>query len=254
MKRIGAVVEGLILQAIAVYAGVLVLAGDYWRFLNPKFKWVTGTTAAVLLFTGTVAVLRPGGRPSVSRIVIFLLFLRILTMGMSGSTSFVKGFSAVLGHRDNAGEASRLVMNGRDYVKINLAELYHLADKNPESEETSRPYVMRGRVMKSRALADAGQFALMRIAVFCCLADAVAMGFRVADDLPDKIADGQWVEVYGTLKPLPHKLPEPGVHVPGLFLSVVSDSHILVPDRIIPIEEPEIPFMFEFRKAEPYAY
>jgi hypothetical protein len=108
--------------------------------------------------------------------------------------------------------------------------------------------------MKSRALADAGQFALMRVAVFCCLADAVAMGFRVAYDQPDEMADGQWVEVYGTLKRLPHRLPEPGLHMPGLFLSAVSDSYFLVPDVISPIQEPEIPFMFEFRKAEPYAY
>jgi hypothetical protein len=141
MKKIGAVVEGLILQAIAVYAGMLVLAGDYWRFLNPKFKWVTGATAAVLLFTGTVAVLNPGRRSSLSRIVIFLLFLRILTMGMSGSTSFIKGFSAVLGDRDHTIEQSRWVMNGREYVRINLGELYRLAEK-PESEETARSYVM----------------------------------------------------------------------------------------------------------------
>jgi len=53
---------------------------------------------------------------------------------------------------------------------------------------------------------------------------------------------------------LPHKLPEPGLHTPGLFLSVVSDNYILVPDQIIAIKEPQIPFMFEFRKAEPYAY
>jgi uncharacterized repeat protein (TIGR03943 family) len=254
MKKVGAVVEGLILLAIAVYAGMLVLAGDYWRFLNPKFKWVTGATAAVLLLTGAIAILKPDRRPSLSRIVIFLLFLRILTMGMSGSTSFVEGFSAVLGHRGHAIESSRVNMNGREYVRINLGELYRLADKMPESEDKTGPYVVKGIVMKSSALADAGQIALMRVAVYCCLADAVAMGIRVACDQLDEIADGQWVEVYGTLKPLPGRLPEPGLHVPGLFLSAVNDTHVLIPDRIHPIREPGIPFMFEFRKAEPYAY
>ncbi|MGE5257711.1 MAG: hypothetical protein ACM3KE_13620 [Hyphomicrobiales bacterium] len=254
MKKIGAVVEGLILLAVAVYAGMLVLAGDYWRFLNPKFKWVTGATAAVLLFTATVAILNPDRRSSLSRIVIFLLFLRILTMGMSGSTSFVEGFSAVFGHRDLAIESSRATMNGREYIRINLGELYRLADRMPESEEAAGPYVVRGIVMQSRALAEAGQFALMRVAVYCCLADAVAMGIRVAWDQADEIADGQWVEVYGTLKPLPRQLPEPGLHVPGLFLSAVNDTHVLIPDRIHPIRAPDIPFMFEFRKAEPYAY
>jgi hypothetical protein len=253
MKKIGAVVEGLILQVIAVYVGILVLAGDYWRFLNPKFKWLTGATAAVLLFTGTVAVFNPHRRSNFSRIVVFLLFFRILTMGMSGSTSYIKGFSSVLGNPDYPIEKSPVVMNDREYIRINLGELYQLGER-PASEQTARAYVVKGRVMKSQALDQAGQFALMRVAVFCCLADALGMGIRVEYDQVDGIAGGQWVEVYGSMKRLPHKLPEPGLHTPGLFLSVVSDTYILVPDKIIAIKEPEIPFMFEFRKAEPYAY
>jgi uncharacterized repeat protein (TIGR03943 family) len=253
MKKIGAVVEGLILQVIAVYVGILVLAGDYWRFLNPKFKWLTGATAAVLLFTGTVAVFNPHRRSNLSRIVVFLLFFRILTMGMSGSTSYIKGFSSVLGSPDYPIEKSPVVMNDREYIRINLGELYQLGER-PASEQTTRAYAVKGRVMKSQTLDQAGQFALMRVAVFCCLADALGMGFRVEYDQLDGIADGQWLEVYGTLKRLPHKLPEPGLHTPGLFLSVVSDTYILVPDKIIAIKEPQIPFMFEFRKVEPYAY
>jgi DUF1980 C-terminal domain len=253
MQKIGAVVEGLLLQAIAVYVGILVLAGDYWRFLNPKFKWLTGATAVVLLFTGTAAVVNPHRRSNLSRIVFFLLFLRILTMGMSGSVSYIKGFSAGLGGVDHPIEKPRLVMNDREYIRINLGELYQMGER-PASEKTTMAYVVKGTVMKSRALDEAGQFALMRVAVFCCLADAVAMGFRVEYDPLNGIADGQWVELYGSLKRLSQKLPEPGLHTPGLFLSAVSDAYILVPDIIVPIKEPQIPFMFEFRKAEPYAY
>ena len=253
MKKIGAVLEGVTLQAIAVYVGILVVAGDYWRFLNPKFKWLTGATAVVLLFTGTVAAFNPHRRSSLSRIVVFLLFLRILTMGMSGSVSYIKGFSAGLGDTDQRAEKPRVLMNDREYIRINLGELYQLAER-PASEQTASAYVVKGIVMQSRALEAAGQFALMRVAVFCCLADALSMGLRVEDDPLNGISDGQWVEVYGTIKRLPHKLPEPGLHTPGLFLSVVSDTYILVPDKIIPIKEPHIPFMFEFRKAEPYAY
>lgn len=253
MKKIGAVLEGVTLQAIAVYVGILVVAGDYWRFLNPKFKWLTGATAVVLFFTGTVAVLNPRRRSSLSRILVFLLFLRFLTMGMSGSVSYTKGFSAGLGGVDHPIEKPRLVMNDREYIRINLGELYQIGER-PASAKTSMAYVVKGKVMQSRALDEAGQFALMRVAVFCCLADAVAMGFRVEYDPLNGIAEGRWVEVYGTLKRLPQKLPEPGLHTPGLFLSAVSDAYILVPDKIVPIKEPQIPFMFEFRKAEPYAY
>jgi uncharacterized repeat protein (TIGR03943 family) len=253
MKKIGAVVEGLILQVIAVYVGILVLAGDYWRFLNPKFKWLTGATAAVLLFTGAVATFNPHRRSNLSQIVVFLLFFRILTMGMSGSISYIKGFSAGLDGVDQLVEKPRVIMNDREYIRINLGELYQLGER-PASDQTTRAYVVKGIVMKSRALDEAGQFALIRVAVFCCMADAVAMGIRVECSQLDGIAEGQWLEVYGTMKRLPHKLPDPGLHTPGLFLTVVSDNYFLSADKIIPIKEPQIPFMFEFRKVEPYAY
>ena len=253
MKKIGGVVEGLILQAIGVYVGILVLFGDYWRFLNPKFKLLTGSTAAGLIFAGTVVVFNSNRRPRLSRIIIFLLFLRLLTIGMSGSISLVKGFSAGLTGKDYTEESSRLMMDGVEYIRINLAELNLLCEK-PEPEKIAERYVVRGIVRKSQTLENLGQFALMRTAVFCCMADAEALGFRVPYDRLDELTDGQWVEVYGTAKPLQNKLQDPALHTQGLLLSVLSNSHYLVADKIVSIKEPEIPFMFEFRKGEPYAY
>jgi uncharacterized repeat protein (TIGR03943 family) len=251
MKKIGALLEGLVLVALAVYVGVLVLAGEYWRFLNPKFKWLTGATAVLLLVTGAIAVWKPHRRPRLSRLIVFLLFFRFLTMGMSGSVSYVKGFAAVFGGSAPAAERSRVVMNGREYIRINLGELYQLGQRR-EPEQVAQAYVVQGKVMKSRVLDEAGQFALMRVAVFCCMADALAMGFRVQAGPAAELVDGQWIEVYGTLKRQTIET-DPGIRIPGMFLSVVSETNILVPVRIIPIKEPAIPFMFEFRKAEPYA-
>jgi hypothetical protein len=252
MKRIGGIIEGLILQAIGAYAGALVIFGDYWRFLNPKFKWLTGATAAMLLLTGTVALFNPNKRFKVSRILIFLLFLRIFTVGITGSISFVN-FLSGFSHKEQTEENSRSILNGLEYVKINLVELSLLGEK-PESDEMATRYVVRGIVRRSQELDRSGQFALMRVSIFCCLADAVATGFRVQYDRPDEFTDGQWVEMYGTVKPLPRKLPEPHLHTQGMLLTILYDSHLLVPDKILQIEEPQIPFMFEFRKEEPYAY
>jgi hypothetical protein len=252
MKRIGGLIEGLILQAIGAYAAALVLFGDYWRFLNPKFKWLTGATAAMLFLTGTVALLNPNRRFKFSRILIFLLFLRIFTIGITGSLSF-GNFLSGFNHKEHAKENSRVTLNGLEYVKINLVEL-HLLSEKIDSEKMAARYVVRGMVRRTQELEALGQFALMRVSVFCCLADAVATGFRVRDDRPDEFADGQWVEVYGTVKRLPKKLPEPHLHTQGMLLTVLYDSYLLVPDKITPIKKPEIPFMFEFRKQEPYAY
>ncbi len=252
MKRIGGLIEGLILQAIGAYAGALVLFGDYWRFLNPRFKWLTGATAAMLLLTGTVALFHPNRRFKVSRILIFLLFLRIFSIGITGSISFVN-FMSGFSHKEQAEENSRLTLNGVEYVKINLVEL-HLLSEKADSENMAARYVVRGIVRRTQELDGLGQFALMRVSVFCCLADAVATGFRVRYDRPDEFTEGQWVEVYGTVKRLPQKLPQPHLHTQGMLLTILYDSQLLVPDKILPIKEPQIPFMFDFRRQEPYAY
>jgi len=252
MKRIGGIIEGLILQAVGAYAGALVFFGDYWRFLNPKFKWLTGATAAMLLIIGTVSIFKPNRRSSLSRIIIFLLFLRVFTVGVTGSISFANFLSGFSG-KEQIEEKSRLMLNGLEYIKINLVELSLLCG-TPESEKTANRYVVRGIVRRNQELDSLGQFALMRISVFCCLADAVAMGFRVQYDRPDEFADGQWVEVYGTVKRLPQKLPDPHLYTRGMLLTILFDFHLLVPDKVLLIREPGIPFMFDFRKEEPYAY
>jgi len=245
IKKICGVIEGLIVTVIGLYMGLLVLFGDYWRFLNPKFKWLTGATAVILIVIGSVATIVPNKRPSYSRIIVFLLFVRILSVG-NLEISLTPRI-----HSDTG--ASRLTVDGAEYIKINLAELYMLTEKK-EPNKMDTHYVVRGMVKRSRALDDLGQFALVRNAVFCCLADSVAMGFRVLYDGSEELADGQWVEVYGTLSPLTQGLPDPEFQSEGLHLTLLSESYGLTPSKIVSIEEPEIPFMFDFKEQEPYAY
>jgi uncharacterized repeat protein (TIGR03943 family) len=252
MNKIGGIIEGLILVAIGIYAGLLVLYGDYWQYLNPKFKWLTGATAAMLVLVGSVAVFKPNERPRASRIIVFLILLRILSMGNSGIPGLQQsGSRQAVGSQ--AEETSRVNMDGREYTRINLGELYMLC-KEQQQEKVTGGYAVRGIVERNEQLDSLGQFALLRNAVFCCLADSVGMGLRVQFDRLDELTGGEWVEVYGTLSTLPRKLPDPRLRVREMHLAVLSESHVLVPDKVIKIEEPEIPFMFEFREAEPYAF
>jgi len=80
------------------------------------------------------------------------------------------------------------------------------------------------------------------------------MGFRVKYDDLDKLADGQWVEDYGTLNRLDREAPDPGLQNEGLHLIVLNESYILMQSKIVTIQQPEIPFIFDFRDQEPYAY
>ena len=67
MRKIGGIIEGLILLFIGAYAGLLILSGNYWRFLNPKFKWLTGTTAIMLMLVGAIAAFKPNKKPGLGR-------------------------------------------------------------------------------------------------------------------------------------------------------------------------------------------
>jgi hypothetical protein len=260
MKKIGAAIESLILFAIGVYVGILVLFGEYWRFLNPKFKWLTVATAIALMFTGALTLFHPSRRFRLSRILVFLLFLRLLTMGMSGSVSFVKALQAGLSGKTMADNRPSILVNGREYIKINLVEPYLLCKKK-DPAKLDKSYVVQGIVRRSQVLDGQGQFAMVRTAVFCCLADAVSMGFRIHDlkqdpgrGPMDEFTDGIWVELFGKLEPFAHEPPEPHLHTQGLFLPVLSDSYGLVADKIISIQEPHIPYLFEFRSHQPYAF
>jgi uncharacterized repeat protein (TIGR03943 family) len=252
MKKIGGVLEGLILLVIGGYAGLLVLFGDYWRFLNPKFKWLTAATAVVLIVVGVMAALHPNKRPRLSRIIIFLLLLRVFSIANAGISPLGRGAH---GRGDESADevTPRVTINGAEYVRINLAELYSLCQK-AEHEKLALRYAVRGIVKRNEQLDRLGQFALIRNMIYCCLADSMGIGFRVKYGHVNELADGQWVEVYGTVNSVSQKLPNPVLHIKGMIVTLLSDSHILVPDKVAATKEPEIPYILRIRRTEPYAY
>jgi hypothetical protein len=262
MRKIGGIIEGLILLVIGAYAGLLVVYGDYWRYLNPRFKWLTGLTAAMLILVATIAIFKTNKRGNYFRICIFLIFLGIIFWGNSGRPVSPKADTKVLleSPADSMSRVeslfekkSRLTMNGLEYIKINLGELYSLC-KEPKPDKINKRYVVRGIVKRSKQMDRLGHFALLRSAVVCCLADSVGVGFRVKYDRLNELEDGQWVEVYGSLSSLSQKLPKSYLRIKEMRLTVLCDSHILVPARIVRTEEPETPFMFEFSDTEPYGF
>ena len=258
MRRAGIIVEGLILSVIGAYMGLLVLFGDYWRVMNPKYKWLTGATALMFLIVGISRIFARNGRPRVSRIIIFLFFIRILFRADVVLTLVPHAASSY--SADSAEkEVSRVTVAGIQYVRINLAELFTFCSNEPKesspslSDKTTAHYVTRGTVRRSPELDRLGQFALVRRTVFCCVADSVTMGFRVQCDHPERFTDGQWVEVYGTLEPKSQETARTGI-LNEDSLMALNDSQIFIPDKVTPIGKPEVTFIFEIRTEEPYAY
>ena len=251
MKKLGGFVEGFILFALGLAMSGLVRSDHYWLYLNPKFKWLTLTTGIVLMLLGLMAVVR-NRRPNLSRIVIFLVFGSIAGAGYLMPNPTAPAFSSSLTESADKVE-SRLTVGGQEFIKINLGELYNISELE-EANEIGEHYVTRGVVKRSPELDEKGQFVLFRVFMWCCFADAVAVGFRVSYDHPNELQDGQWAKVYGKLRQLPSELPEPNVPVKGITSKALNKVYGFAAHKVEEIDPPTIPFMFEFRKSEPYAY
>ncbi|WP_353119492.1 hypothetical protein [Nitratidesulfovibrio sp.] len=78
----------------------------------------------------------------------------------------------------------RAMYADKDYVRINLAELFLLERRN-RPEELAGRYVFRGAVTRHPTLDAQGAVAVFRVSLFCCLADATAGGFAVRPDVQE---------------------------------------------------------------------
>jgi uncharacterized repeat protein (TIGR03943 family) len=252
MKKIGGLIEGLIVLVLGLAMCALVKADNYWMYLHPKFKWLTLTAGIVLILAGAITVLY-NRRPSLIRISIFLAFGTIAIMGYSlpNLTSTVASGPLV---ETSTEKESRLILKNLEYTKINLGELYMISGGEVD-EKTTGLYVARGIVKRSPKLDELAEFVLFRVFMWCCFADAVAVGIRVKyDEQLEELRDGQWVRVYGKLQQLPSGLSRPKVQVKGIISKALSRFHGLAAVKVEEIDPPAIPYMFEFRETEPYAY
>lgn len=204
------------------------------------------------IIIGGTNILRQNKRPSLTGILIFVAFLGVAANGNSAASQSLQLKSSLEADESVEGN-SRLTLNGIEYIKINLGELYQLC-LNAKGDKIADHYVVRGIVRRTSDLDGLGQFALIRTAVVCCHDHASPVGFRVVYDHSLGLRDGQWVKVYGTLKRLPPDLPNPNLHSIGLLFARFNKSYEIVPQKIVKIPKPESPYILKFRDSEPYAY
>ncbi|MHC1730081.1 MAG: hypothetical protein AB9866_29470 [Syntrophobacteraceae bacterium] len=252
-ENLGGIFDGFILLAIGGFAGFLILSGNYWYYLNPKFEWLTGLTAAMLIITGVVTATKAKRTLSISKLAIFLVFIALLA-----SAAYFGIPRATQGQADSFAEGEseeepRVTLDGIEYIKINLAELIWITEKQIPAKLSER-YALRGIVKRSERLDDLGYFAVVRNLMTCCLADSIGIGLPVKYSNVNGFSDGQWVAVYGTLERMGQRLPREGLRPDRMRLITISRTYGLIPDQIVKIEEPDIPFIFDARDDEPYAY
>jgi len=261
-RALAARLDGAAMLALAGFLGWLVLFGDYWMYLNPRFKPVTLAAAAVLAVLGGYAALRPVSRPRLGRGLCYLALAAMIAAVQGGvqavsrqvdSDPFFVEPTLPAPERSPA-PAGRMQAGGREYIPINAGELFDVAAKGT-AEAFARPYVMRGFVHRSPELDARGQFVLYRLAVWCCFADGTAVGFKVQAPAGAPLpADKAWLAAYGRLAALPEDQRREYV-LPGMAFSSVAPGAVLAAEHLEPLTlVPEDAYMFEWRQAEPYAY
>lgn len=261
---------------VALMGGLLAglaLSPQYWFFLNPRFKPLTLAGGVALALVGLAPALRPRpGRATTGRLLrqaLFLGFLSLAAYAWEQATSApdLSGLSSQPGQAGAGGLGSypqqqepraetpaepQPVRGGRQYVRLNLAELYIMVDKG-RSDYPER-FALRAQVAGGPGLTE-GWSLLTRTAVVCCLADSMELGF-LATGL-NEARPGQWVEVFGRLEPLGadgdaalNTLPEGR----GLAIKAVNPKFRVVVEHAEPTAPPSFPYLFEFREEPPFAW
>ncbi|GAB6037109.1 hypothetical protein JCM15519_16680 [Fundidesulfovibrio butyratiphilus] len=254
--------EGLCLLALSGFLFWLVFGGDYWMYLNPKFRPLSATTAAVLAGFGVLCLARPETGTRWIRMAAYLVALALVAASQASltRTAFDSGSLGTdpQGTDRLATEPdlpSRAELDGRQYLRLNLGELYDLATQH-RSENLDHGFVVRGFVYRNPDLDKSGEFILYRVAMYCCFADATSVGFRLrppkGHPLPPK---GQWLVAYARLAEAP-KHDDDSLKVGDSPFTSVQPDTVLLADKLEPAEPPKtgLGMMYEWHTQEPYAF
>jgi uncharacterized repeat protein (TIGR03943 family) len=253
MAALGRWIEGLLLVLTGGFMLGLIATGTYWSYLNPKFMALTGSAGAGLVLAGILLPLDRSGRGAASRIAVMAVMLALFAVSALDMLRARDAAGTFATPAQDAPAPTHETWNGRKYLRINTAELLMLADER--AGMAGKRYVLRGVVTRGGELGPAGKTALVRTAVVCCLADAMAMGFLVAGEPAKELPKGKWAQVWGVLEPLPGEEDAAfAVRIPGSILTVLGEKHQLRVERAEVVKPPKVPYIFEFRKSPPYAY
>jgi hypothetical protein len=147
---------------------------------------------------------------------------------------------------------SREVMRGREFVKINLAELYMIC-RGFIGTHIDSLYVVVGKVDNHPMLKPKGQFGLYRVLVTCCALDAAAIGFRVQSDSTRNYPEGTWLKIFGRLQKVEPDGISKRIKLRDAPLTSFQDKYILAPESLEVIDKPRNPDIKSYKLKEPYA-
>lgn len=248
--------EAFSLLGLAGFLAYLLVLGNYWMYLNPKFQGLSWLSAAALAGLGCYSLARPPAGSTWFRAGVSFSVLLLCLFSEVGVERWLTKSGVNTGALipQEASLPSRVSVAGKEYIRINLGELYDLAAKQ-SPEILAQRYAMRGFVRRSPGADARGEFVLYRVAMYCCYADSTAVGLRVrppeGESLPK---DGSWLVAYGKLT-ASQEDPEPALtSIGGSAFASIQKEYALDATRLEPATAPGMGMLYEFRSQEPYAF
>ncbi|MFH1076721.1 MAG: hypothetical protein V1753_07800 [Pseudomonadota bacterium] len=153
---------------------------------------------------------------------------------------------------------TREKLGEKEYIKINLAELVDICERNDKKKLEDR-YVIQGIVYKEPALETKGGFGLLRVVNWCCPTHLFANGFLTIYDSMYAIENDQWIKVYGKLQKAEHqdaddqKIDEK-INTKLAPTSYIVKKWVLVADKVEKTSPPSAPYITTWNTKEPFYY
>ncbi len=253
---------------IGSFMVVLACSSEYWRYIHPKYSWLSITAGSIIILLGIATFFNRSKKARASELIAFLIFCIIAFASTSLPTPFM-GAEHEAGLEDLGPEepplsftglpeptqeqqSPRLTIDGKEYIKINQAELIVLdGDKRVQPGDR---YVIQGSVVRTPVLDASGVVAVARLLITCCFADAAATAYLVNVPSPEAFENGEWVRVAGRIQTEAESLKQITLPVPGAITTVIGENYMLQSDEIQPDKPTGLPFLFQIRNQEPYAY
>ena len=225
-KRIYGLCEAVILVLIGVAIICFALSKHYGLLMNVRFRWLTVTGAALLLVMGLFALFAGQKRPGLNTLVFGLMLLVTLV-----GRPYLPDTNSM-----NLPESSLQagLWDQIDQTRFPRKELQALYTKDSEEMvRTDASFSTIGIVKRLEVLDTHESFALMTSMMFCCIADALAVGFRVPSEDLDNIEDGQWIMVCGKLVAENEEITLPNFRFGRATMSSVHKTYYLQPEKIM---------------------
>lgn len=268
--RIPVVIRSVLLFITGSLMAAVLIRNDFWLFLHPKLRFFSLSAAALIIVSSIVSAVLSKIRPKKWYFIVFILFIGMFVVGFTGKTGKSAAANraapetgAALGENDPGQEwaapdsstAVRFTYREKEYVPINLGELYLLSKFDDQLLIESR-FAVRGIVKRRLKYDEKKQILIARVAVTCCLADATVLLYRVGVPEPEAFTDGEWVLVLGHVQKETideNEIPDE-IKVDEIRYFAIEGEHIMAADVVKKANPPAVPYMFQFKTEEPFAF